>query len=120
MPRGFESVPGSGGDVWTLLQFPRTPPSEGIEWGHNLRVLGRLRAGISVDEARREMAFIGSHPRPEYARPPWSAMKAGLTVGSLQEQVTRAVRPALLSVLGAVGLLLLIACVNVTNLLLAR
>src|SRR5207248_2517228 len=57
---------------------------------------------------------------PEFARPPWASLRRGLTVTTLQDDVTRGVRPALLAVLGAVALLLVIACVNVTNLLLAR
>src|SRR5262249_11846328 len=56
----------------------------------------------------------------EFPRPPWSALRQGLMVDSLQDQVTRGVKPALLAILGAVLLLLTIACVNVTNLLLAR
>ena len=51
---------------------------------------------------------------------PWASLRQGLVVSALQHEVTRAVRPALLALLGAVTLVLAIACVNVTNLLLAR
>ena len=56
----------------------------------------------------------------EFARPPWASLDDGFLVHSLQDDLTRACEPALLAVLGAVLLLLTIACVNVTNLLLAR
>jgi putative ABC transport system permease protein len=120
LPSRFESLPGTSASVWTLLQFPLTLPSEGIQWGHNLRVIGRMKPGFTVDEARRDLASIGATPVAEFVRPPWSSMKRGLRVASLRDYATGAVRPALLAVLGAVALVLLIACVNVTNLLLAR
>src|SRR5262249_52045186 len=68
----------------------------------------------------RELSSIARSPVPAFVRPRHAAMEAGLSVVSLQDDVTRAVKPALLAVLGAVLLVLVIACVNVTNLLLAR
>src|SRR6185437_13800699 len=52
--------------------------------------------------------------------PPWARLSQGLMVNRLQNDITRDVRPALLAILGAVVLVLAIACVNVTNLLLVR
>jgi putative ABC transport system permease protein len=121
MPRAFENVLTPSADVWTLLQYDSTLPSfESREWGHHLRMVGRLRQSVGTEQAAREIEAIGRAPLPEFARPPWASMGDGLIVNSLQDDVTSAVRPALLSVLGAVLLVLLIACVNVTNLLLAR
>src|SRR6185436_7217932 len=57
---------------------------------------------------------------PQFTRAPWAALGQGFTVNTLQDDVTRGVKPALMAVLGAVMLVLVIACVNVTNLLLAR
>jgi putative ABC transport system permease protein len=57
---------------------------------------------------------------PEFTRQPWATFSVGLLVTPLQQDVARGVRPALLAVIGAVLLVLAIACVNVTNLLLAR
>ena len=121
MPPHFEDVPGTSAELWTTLRYEAVLPSEGPEWGHNLRVvIARLRDGVSLDQARRELATIARQPVPEFARPPWAAMRRPLIARSLQDDVTRGVKPALVAVLGAAMLVLVIACVNVTNLLLAR
>jgi putative ABC transport system permease protein len=120
MPAGFENVLAPSAQMWTLLQYDQSLPTQGKEWGHHLSMAGRLRAGFSMEQARGELDQIARTPVPEFSRPPWSAMKRGAIVNSLQDDVTRGVRPALLAVLGAVLLVLAIACVNVINLLLAR
>jgi predicted permease len=95
-------------------------PFNSREWGHHYGIVGRLRDGLTIDRARTELAAIGRAAVTQFARPPWADMSRGLAVRGLQEQLTADVRPALLSIVGAVLLLLAIACVNVTNLLLAR
>lgn len=121
MPRAFENVLSPKVEVWSLLQYDASLPSlQGREWGHHLRMVGRLKPGVGADQARSELNTIARTPLPEFPRPPHASMETGLLLTSLQDQVTRSVKPALLAVLGAVVLLLLIACVNVTNLLLAR
>ena len=120
MPPGFENVLAPGAELWTALRYDPALPLDGREWGHHLRMVGRLREGVDLDGARRELETIARSPLPEYARPPWAAMQQGLVATALQDDLTRGVRPALLAILGAVVLLLAIACVNVTNLLLAR
>ena len=117
MPRGFENVLTPSVELWTPLQYEMTLPRA---WGHHLRMVGRLRPGVPTDHARRELDTIAHAPLPEFPRAPWASLKQGLTVYSLQDEVTRGVKPALVAVLGAVMLVLTIACVNVTNLLLAR
>ena len=74
----------------------------------------------AIEQAWRELDRIAHAPVPEFARVPWASLRDGLIVHALQDDVTRGVRPALLAVLGAVILVLGIACANVTNLLLAR
>src|SRR5262245_46432191 len=121
MPSQFENVPAPSAQLWRLLQYDKSLPSlQGREWGHHLRLVARLRPGLDTDQAVRELDAIAQAPVPEFARPPWAAFKNGLIVNSLKDDVTRGVKPALLAVLGAVMLVLLIACVNVTNLLLAQ
>jgi len=117
MPGAFENVLSPSAELWSPLQYDM---SEGRAWGHHLRVVARLRPGVGTDQARRELDTIAHAPVAEFPRPPWAALKLGFLVNSLQDDVTRSVRPALLAVLGAVMLVLTIACVNVTNLVLAR
>jgi putative ABC transport system permease protein len=117
MPRGFENVLAPSAQLWLPLQYDM---SRGNAWGHHLRVVGRLRPGVGADEARRELRGIAGAPMPEFPRAPWAALENGLIVSSLQGDLTRGVKPALLAILGAAALVLVIACVNVTNLLLAR
>jgi putative ABC transport system permease protein len=121
MPRAFENVLAPKVEVWSLLQYDASLPSfEGREWGHHLRMVGRLNPGVGADQARSELNTVAHNPLSEFARPPHASLETGLLLNSLQDQVTRGVKPALMAVLGGVVLLLLIACVNVTNLLLAR
>jgi putative ABC transport system permease protein len=121
MPNSFENVLAPSADVWTLLQYdPSLPTFESREWGHHLRMIGRLRSGIGRDEATRDIDTIARAQTPEFPRPAWSALKNGLIVNSLQDEITRDIKPALLAVFFAVLLVLAIACVNVTNLLLVR
>ena len=93
---------------------------QGREWGHHLRMVARLREGVSRRDAVAELAQIARDPIERFARAPWAAMPQGLLVDSLHGDLTREARPAMLAVLAAVGFLLLIACVNVVNLLLGR
>ncbi|MGD9902499.1 MAG: ABC transporter permease [Vicinamibacterales bacterium] len=108
-------------DVWTTMVMtgPRMVDASGqlVRNVHYLAAVGRLAPGTSVAEARAGMAAVAA--RLERAYPDtnggWTT-----TVGPLHEQVVGDVRPALLVLLGGVGVILLMACVNVANLVLAR
>ena len=122
MPRAFENVLVPSAELWTTLQYDAGNIANPLtkEWGNHLLMVGRLQPGVSRDQARGEFETIARTRAPEFPRPAWASHKQGFIVNSLQDDVTRSVKPALLAVLGAVLLVLLIACVNVTNLLLAR
>ena len=120
MPATFENVVAPLAQLWAPLQYASVFGPDSREWGHHLRVVARLRRGTSFADASREIDRIARSPVAEFTRVPWARMANGFRVTSLQADVTRAIKPAMLAVLGAVCLVLLIACVNVTNLLLAR
>lgn len=84
---------------------------------HVIYVVGRLRPGVSVEQAQAEVTTIMRRLEQAY---PDTNSRLGARVVPLQEDMVAESRTALLLLLGAVGFLLLIACVNVANLLLAR
>jgi predicted permease len=121
MSPGFTDIMAPATDVWAPLQAQRRASPNAREWGHHYRIVGRLRRGVDVEEARRELASIASQPMPtDFPRVPWAALQNGLLVRGLQEDITSGARPALIAIVAAALVLLLIACVNVANLLLAR
>ncbi|HET7565500.1 MAG TPA: ABC transporter permease [Gemmatimonadaceae bacterium] len=120
MPPSFEDILSPGADVWAPRRYQANTSFESAEWGHHMRMIGRLASGVTVAQARRDIAAVGATPTPDFPRPAWASMQGGLDVQSLRDAVTRGVRPALLAIMLAVALVLGIACVNVTNLLLAR
>jgi putative ABC transport system permease protein len=120
MPPRFENIMLASAEVWAPLQYSTALTPDSREWGHHLQMVGLTRAGTAIGDARRELNAIGRAPLPDFPRVAWASMRDGLLIQSLHDDVTGGIRPALLAVLGAVALLLTIACVNVTNLLLAR
>ena len=116
MPRGFENVTAPSAELWAPLQYD---VSQGRAWGHHLRMVGRLRGNATTNAATGELNTLGRRILEEQ-RPETYADRVQFAATSLQAEITRGVRPALLAILGAVGLLLVIACVNVGNLILAR
>jgi putative ABC transport system permease protein len=123
MPHTFENVLSPSAEIWTPLQYDTREITTNFNtwaWGNHLHMTGRLKPGISRDQAVRELAQIARTPWAEFPRPRSASLQHGLIVDSLQDDIAHSVRPALLAVLGGVMLILLIACVNVVNLLLAR
>ena len=120
MPPTFQVVQLPTADIWTPLQYDQALPPDGREWGHHLRMFGRLRAGVTLLEARGDVDVVARTPVAEFRRVPWASMRQGLSVTALHADVVRGVQPALVALMSAVVLVLLAACVNVAMLLLAR
>lgn len=92
-------------------------PSSATRGGHYLGVVGRLKDGVRIEQANTEMAGISERLGEQY---PDASAGESAEVVSLKEQVVGRIRPALITLLIAVGVVVLIACANVANLLLVR
>ena len=101
-------------NIWMPRELDQRLPSRSA---HNWNVLGRLRDGIAPEQARAELASIASQIQRQYGQ---DVDMTDVAVARLQDAMTMDVRPALMILLGAVSFLLLIACANVANLLLAQ
>jgi putative ABC transport system permease protein len=107
---------GVGGlPMWAPLSW--TAEEAAVRENHNLQAIARLKDGVTLEQARAELAVISQ--RLEKAYPAENAGWGGTAI-PLQELLVGDVRRSLLILLGAVGLVLLIACANVGNLILAR
>jgi len=107
-------IPATGAEVW----IPFVPLSnEQNRSFANIRVIGRMRPGMTLSQAEADMQVVAERLELQY---PNDNTNLRVEMKSLHEELTGRVRLALLILLGAVAVVLLIACVNVANLLLAR
>ncbi len=107
----------AGTDYWRPLVFkPRDVSSEarGAQW---IGGIARLKPGVTLEQANGAMALVAERLARDFPRTNKDRIMSAM---GLQDRIVRNIRPALLILLGAVTLVMLVACVNVANLLLAR
>lgn len=114
LPPGFD-FPG-GSELWLAADLVGENPSR---TSHNYYAVGRLRNGVTVAQANQDISTIARRIHATSSEQGAYLLEDG-TALPLQDAMTGKARPALLILLGAVGFLLLVACANVANLLLAQ
>ena len=112
MPPGFRFPDKT--DIWVPREIFETYPSR---TAHNWNVIARLREGTPVDASRTELTGIAQRLKQQFGD---DTAMVGVAIEPLREAMTSNVRPALIILFGASGFLLLIACANVVNLMLAQ
>lgn len=112
MPPGFRHHPSRDDQAWIPLVL--SPGEATREVTENYRIIARLASGVTLSRARDEADALAARIRASYGG------NAGMSVDAMIDDLARDVRPALLLLLGAVVLLLLIACANLSNLFAAR
>ncbi|MBZ5704672.1 MAG: ABC transporter permease [Acidobacteriia bacterium] len=104
----------SNSEIWVPRELYEELPSR---TAHNWQVVGRLRDGVSLAQARSELTTIAQRLKEQYGQ---DTMMMSVSIVPLRDALTGSVRQGLAILLGAVVFLLLIACANVANLLLAQ
>ena len=112
MPASF-TFPEKKTELWIPLAI--NPERKQARNAISYKAVGRLKPGVTIEQARADMGAIAKRLDEQYFQSDY-----GINLVPLHDQETRTVRPALLVLLGAVAFVLLIACANVANLLLAR
>jgi macrolide transport system ATP-binding/permease protein len=115
LPQDFQFAPGGDAEFWATLHASDSCALR--RSCHNLNGIGRLKDGVSVEMALANMKAIARQLELQY---PGDNRGQGATVAPLSEVIVADIRPILLVLLSGAGLLLLIACVNVSSLLLVR
>jgi putative ABC transport system permease protein len=104
-------------EAWIPMAFKPEETANDARGAHYLNVVGRLRAGVTVAQAKAELELLAAQLAQQY---PDSNKGWGIFMMPIQDAIVRDVKPVLYTLLGAVACVLLIACANLANLLLAR
>lgn len=118
MPAGFRDFFQPRAEIWAPVVFQPEHYSDDSRTSEFLQAAGRLRQGVTVEQAGRDVTAFAEQLRRDF--PGAYPERWTIDTRSLAEVATGRIRPALLVLLGAVGIVLLIVCANVANLLLAR
>jgi putative ABC transport system permease protein len=118
LPETFRNLaPGIPADVEAFTSFPdniyKAPRTQ-----YYLRLIARMKPGVTISQAQQEMADLAVQIRGAY--PEYQAENLKLNIASMHADAVRDIRPALIALFAGAGFVMLICCVNVANLLLAR
>jgi len=116
MPPGFKG-PTDGAELWVPFVFYASPQALAVRSNRGFSALARLKPGVTIASAQSELDGISRQLERAY---PDTNEKRGVEVSPLDVELFGALRPALLTLMAAVAFVLLIACANVANLLIAR
>lgn len=116
MPPGFQVLQQAADVILSFEPWASTLPDD-RSWHPGILPIARLKPGVSLEQARSDIAVIATRLAKEY---PENDSNVSSLVDRMQDQVVQNARPVLLILVAAVGAVLLIACVNVANILLVR